>query len=420
MRRRIILWLAGSLSAGLQTSNAEIVATEKVYLSSACHSMQGVAVIAGHRLPSLLGTPLQQISLHTYSQGTLAPLIFQIDPKDSRGRYHIQATPTDQNQPDAAVLDKNDELVLRLRDSGQKIPPASEFVSLNTLVEIQLVDAESGITGWIYASSGNRRRPLPSDRFISYLPATDSVRSDLYFIGFSRQMPFLIDSFHWNLGKDQGRSPDISDTMKIRHRGLFLGFLPFERTQDDYSSKLVAVKAGPLRVIRRTSNRIRMLWTLKTPRLYVDYVMMTDGFIMDTVIDVPFNIGLFFSNIETLTTVDWNDDPQLPKLTIHAPDGVTSLAVDGRMSADERVFNTVNARQFAVSSSFGRLSVRLEMADDFPIRPWLFLRDDSTQADPPENRSGQFGNVGFRTTEWERIDSGEHHLTFRVCMYAPS
>ncbi len=420
MYKWTILILVCNLSTSLQVSSAQIVATEYVNLSAACPSMQGLAIVAGHRIPALLGTPLQRISLHSYSRGVLTPLTFQIDQKDSQGRYQIQAGPTDRQQANTKVLDENDELVFRLRDSGKKLPSASEFLSLNALIEIQVVDAQSGISGWIYASTGKWHRPPPSDSFIHYLPDTDTVRSGLYRIGFSQQLPFLIDRFHWSLGQDRGWSPNMGDTMKIRHRGLFLGFLPFERTQDDYSSRLEAVKDGPLRVIRRTSNRIRVLWTLKTPQLYVDYVMMPDGFIMDTIIDVPFDIGLFFDSVETLTTMDWNDDVQLPRMTVHGPDGVTSLAVDGLMSADELTFNTLNARQFALSSSYGRLFVRLDLADDFPIRPWLYLRDDSEQADPPENRGGQFGNVGFRTTEWERVGRGVHHLSFRVCMNSSS
>ena len=42
--------------------------------------------------------------------------------------------------------------------------------------------------------------------------------------------------------------------------------------------------------------------------------------------------------------MDWNDDPGLPTLTIHSPDGVNKLAVDGHMSAEKQAFNK---RRFA-------------------------------------------------------------------------
>jgi len=420
MNKKIFLLIACYLSAAFQITHAQIVATEKVQLSSACPSVQELAVVTASSVPALLGTPVQQISLHNYSRGSLSLLSFQIDQKDPQGRYLIKETTPGKPQSRSTVLDENDELVFRVVDSGKKLPAESELVELYSLVEIQVTDPNSGNSGWIYASISNRSKPPSSDKVIHYLPDTDSIRSRLYHIGFSKQLPFLVDTFHWKLDGNHAWSPDISDTMKIRHRGAFLGFIPFQRTQSDYSSRLVSVKEGPLRVIRRTSNRIRMLWELKTPALYVDYVMMPDGFIMDTIIDIPFNIGLFFSNVETLTTMDWNDDPDLPKLAIYPPDGVTKLAVDGRMSAEKKAFNIISARHFSVSSSFGDLSVRLDIPDGFPIQPWLYLRDDREEPDPPENQAGQFGNVGFRTTEWEQIDTEVHHLTFTICMRAAS
>ena len=420
MNKKIFLLIACCSSAPLQITHAQIIASEKVQISSACPSLQELAVVKGGSVPALLGTPVHQISLLNYSQGRLSPLSFQIDQKDPQGRYLIEETPPDGPRFRSAALDENDELVFRVTDSGKKLPGASEFTRLFSLVEIQITDPGSGISGWIYASISSRNRPVSSDNVIRYLPDTDSVRSELYHVGFSEQLPFLVDTFHWKLAGNHVWSPDISDTMKIRHRGTFLGFIPFQRTQNDYSSRLVSVKEGPLRIIRRTSNRIRMLWKLKTPTLYVDYVMMPDGFIMDTIIDIPFNIGLFFSNLETLTTMDWNDDPELPELTIHSPDGVTKLAVNGRMSADKQAFNTVNTRHLSVSSLFGELFIRLDIPEDFPIQPWLYLRDDIEEPDSPENHAGQFGNVGFRTTEWEQIDTEVHHLTFTICMRAAS
>ncbi|MGB5535681.1 MAG: hypothetical protein WBN08_07250, partial [Thiogranum sp.] len=336
MNRKNFLLIVCCLNAPLQITYGQIIATEKVQLSSPCPSAQELAVFTGSSVPALLGTPVQQISLLNYSQGQLSPLSFQIDQKDLQGRYQIEETPPGGPLSRSAALDENDELVFRIADSGNRLPGASELVRRYSLVELQVSDPNSGISGWIYASISSQHGPVSSGNVIRYLPDTDSVRSGLYHIGFSEKLPFLVDTFHWKLDGNHAWSPDISDTMKIRHRGTFLGFIPFQRTQSDYSSRLVSVKEGPLRIIRRTSNRIRMLWKLKTPTLYVDYVMMPDGFVMDTIIDIPFNIGLFFSNVETLTTMDWNDAPELPKLTIHSPDGVTELAVDGRMSADKQ------------------------------------------------------------------------------------
>jgi hypothetical protein len=40
--------------------------------------------------------------------------------------------------------------------------------------------------------------------------------------------------------------------------------------------------------------------------------------------------------------------------------------------------------------------------------------DDQALHDPPENIPGQFGNVGFLSTGWDRLDTTEHHLVISV------
>jgi hypothetical protein len=410
----MLFFVAACLTAALESTHAEIVTTEQVAISPTCSTTDGLAVVTGSQLRALAEVPIQHISLLKYSAQRLSAVTFQIDRKDPQGRYLIESAETSKQTAAGVILDENDELVFRAMDLGKKLPESSELVRSHSLVEIQVDVPNSGTHGWMYVSTSNHDTMPQSDTFIRYRPDTDSVTGRQYRIGFSERQPFLIDLFRWKLTGERGWSPDISDTMKIRHRGKFLGFLNFERTHADYSSKLVSVKQGPLRIIRRTSNRVRMLWKLKSPVLYVDYVMMPDGFVMDTVIDIPFNVGLFFSDVVTLTTMDWNDDPSLPDLSIHAPNG-DRLPVTGHMSADKRLFNTINSNQFAVSSPWGKLFVRLDIPDDFPIRPWLYLSDEITVADSPENHRGQFGNVGFRTTQWERVDSDIHHLKFTAC-----
>jgi len=204
--------------------------------------------------------------------------------------------------------------------------------------------------------------------------------------------------------------------MKIRHQGVMFGFISFKRSAKDYSSRLTRVKTGPLRVIRRTENHVRIVWQLKTPALYVDYVMMPDSFIMDTIVDIPFNLGLFFSDVETLTTVDWRSGPALPELTISSPAITANLVANGRMSDKKKHFNSVSDNRFSVHNAYGSIFVRLDIPDDFPIEPWLYLSDQADEPDPPENQAGQFGNVGYRTTGWENIDTEVHHLKFTTCM----
>jgi hypothetical protein len=159
-----------------------------------------------------------------------------------------------------------------------------------------------------------------------------------------------------------------------------------------------------------------MLWHLKTPSVYIDYVMMPAGFVMDTVIDIPFDVGLFFGRIETVASVDWDGDTALPRLTIYAPGHQQPLSIDGDMSREERDFNSLQLNKFGVTSSLGKMLVSLDIPPSVPLTSWLYLRDALEEADPPEERIGQFGNVGFRITGWEQINSQVQHVKFAVCL----
>ncbi len=380
---------------------------------SGCNSPEALAVLTAEELPALLGYPLEQIRLLRYQGQHLSPITLQIDQRDADGRYRLNDTPGPDER--GRLLGPNDEIVFRIADRSERRPPASTSAENMELAEIEVKDTGTGQTGWVYAGLSEAPVSAPPDKRITYDPVTDSVETDSYRIGFSRQYPFVIDSFHWPIAENRW-SRNVLDTMKIRHRGKMFGLLSFTRTTKDYSSRLVQVKTGPLRTIRRTENHVRVLWKLKTPALYVDYIMMPDSFVMDTIVDIPFNLGLLFSDVETLTTVDWRQAPGLPELTIRSPATTSRLVVDGKMSEEESRFNTIQDTRVSVHSSYGSAFLTLDIPEDFPIRPWLYINDQISVADPPETQPGQFGNFGYRTTGWENIDTEVHHLKFTTCM----
>ncbi|MFQ5643486.1 MAG: hypothetical protein ACE5FQ_07285 [Thiogranum sp.] len=380
--------------------------------ASNCPSPEALAVVRAENLPALSGKPVPQITLLHYRDGQLSPITSQIDQRDSEGRYLLENNAA---TGDPAKLGPDDEIVFRLSESAARLPAGTTGSTAASLVEVEVRDLQNRRAGWVYAGVSDHAAKASSGTHISYQAESDSAATGVYKIGFSSRHPFLVDSFQWRLGTTDW-SPNVLDAMKIRHQGLMFGFIPFRRTSRDYSSRLTRVKTGPLRIIRRTENNVRILWQLKTPALYVDYVMMPDSFIMDTIVDIPFNLGLFFSDVETLTTVDWRNGPALPQLMVRSPGITSGLVATGRMTEGKTRFNTISDTRFSVHSDYGVIFIQLDIPDDFPIQPWLYLNDRAEATDPPENQPGQFANVGYRTTGWENIDTEVHHLKFTACM----
>ena len=86
------------------------------------------------------------------------------------------------------------------------------------------------------------------------------------------------------------------------------------------------------------------------------------------------------------------------------------IPVNGRMTPDKKLFNRNAGQRFAIESSYGLALVSLEIEKNLPIAGRLYLQDDKMSVDEPENVPGQFGNIGFMTTGWEKVNASIHHL----------
>lgn len=414
--RLFLLWLVCVTGLVSQPTalQAELLASNLVTVASSCPSRLQPVVLTGQQLPALTGLPVPRLMLYRWSGTDMQPVVFQIDRRDEDDRYLFSAD-TDKQQAD---FDANDELVFIFSDAGQRLPSQSEEYRSGRFIELGIQNPGLQEQHWIYVSLSDSIVKPSGKKYISYYPDADSITTDLYRLGFSRQSPFLVDSFNWWDAPAKQWSLDLLDTMKIRHNGKLLGLIDFKRTQDDYSSRLTAIKRGPVRVIRRTENRVRVFLGLKTPVLMIDYVLAADGFVMDTTVDIPFSMGMFFSQIETLTTVDWKKQPGLTSMLVSNTQLSGDLQIDGAMTKQKQAFNKISDTGFKITSPSGVMQVSLDIPEDFPIKAFLYLRDVLNEPDPPETVEGQFGNVGFRTTGWEHIDSRVHHLRFTVCLYS--
>ncbi len=374
-------------------------------------------VLTGKDLPPLLNHPLKALALYALEAGELRPIPFQIDRRDGDGAFQIPAGDAEQAAEAEAMLDGNDEWVFMASDVGEKTAHLPEALGASGGAEIELRDPHTGRRGWVYGLVFPNGPPqaAPID-YVAYDRGRDAIESDTVRIGFSREKPFLIDTILWKESETRRYARNFTDTMKIRHRGRLLKALPFERTQGDYTSQVTAVKDGPVRVIRRTSNKVRVLWRLKTPTIVIDFIHYANAFFMDTRLDLPFKPGLFFSDVETVMSLDGRPDPDLPVTEVFTHSLREGVPIDGTMSDRKKLLNFSTDNALVLANTFGKILVSLEVERGSPIRARPYLMDDIGVADPPENIPGQFGNVGFLSTGWDRLDSAAHHLVVSVYM----
>jgi hypothetical protein len=412
--RRLIFMLLAIAVCSTPALAAETSPIPKISINVPLSSPYYPVILSGGEVKALLGAPASKIRAIARHGNALEAIPFQIDKRDAGGSYELAGNDAGKT----AMLGAADECAFMTADAGERIATMPEQYAQQPAVEIALVDPKSGEQKWVYLllAKNEQNPPAPGKRYVTYDATRDVIETHAYRIGFSSAHPFLVNSLQWHTGEANKWSPNLLYTMKVRHYGKLFGNIDFFRTQDDYVSRIAAVKAGPVRSIRRTINSVRVIGYLQSPSVTIDYVAYANGFQMDTTIDFPFPLGWFFSDIKTFTTIDWNDDPALPGLRIYGGGTHKSLAVDGHMTPEKDQFNKAAGQRFAVENTYGLLLVQLEMEKSLPVAARLTLLDDRTRADAPESVPGQYGNVGFLTTGWEKVGTSVHHLVFNALL----
>lgn len=370
-------------------------------------------VITGKELPTFINVPAARISAMSMRKDGVVSIPFQIDKRDRKGRYVL----SNKSNSLSTRLENNDECVFMATDAGDRIENYLVRFSQQQVVEVSIIDPQTDRRRWVYLveTKPDEQPAVMAPGYVHYDADKDSLETPAFKIGFSRSLPFLVNSLQWHADTSDKWTRNVADTMKIRHVGKLMG-QDFVRTHEDYNSQLIGVKKGPVRVIRRTLNTVRVVAFFRSPSVSIDYIVFSNGFQMDTTIDFPFPLNWFFSNVKTYTTVDWNDDPALPVTQIFQSSLSNGLAIDGKMTKEKEHFNQAGGQQFALQNAYGLLMTQLVVGKDLPIIANNFMRDDRSQAEPPENISGQFGNTGFISTNWEMVDTSTHHLWFNVLL----
>lgn len=397
-----------SASAGIPAESA----TDTVRIDSPISSPYYPVTVPGKMLPMLRGLPTARITLFAIHSSVAVLIPFQIDQRESNGQYRIDPA-LDDERPDREFTTA-DELVFMAADIGTTASAAATTWHLRTIAALTVGDGEARGTVYI-AVTDDGPAPRSAIDYVHYDASNDSISTTTYRIHFHADQPFLVSGLQWR--RSDGYGPNLIDTMKIRHRGKLFGKFDFLRTQADYRSTLTAVKDGPIRIIRRTTNRVRVLWALRSPGVDIDYIAYANHIVMDTTLDFPFRIGWFFKDVTTFASMDLAGTPGMH---VYNADGSDWLNMDGRMSAAKQHYNESRHKNFIMSDQDGMIVGTMHLTDRLPIVWHVLLVDDVTQPDPPESITGQFGNIGFFTSRWEMMDTDVHHLYYSFYLIPPA
>ena len=86
------------------------------------------------------------------------------------------------------------------------------------------------------------------------------------------------------------------------------------------------------------------------------------------------------------------------------------------MSAEKEKINASGDKALVVSSPDGEILVSMNLGRNLPVHYRVYILDDASRMDPPDNIPGQFGNMGFISTGWENLGDSVYQMIFSVYM----
>ncbi|MEW5944931.1 MAG: hypothetical protein AB1742_01905 [bacterium] len=381
-------------------------------------------IIEGNKLKNFIGTPIEKIRVYAESNGTLAPIPFQLDERKPDGDLTFPFGPHPSRDNDNGAFDANDELVFMSRDLGGRVSTDLFPAGTGKKAQVTVTDPLTGEKGWAYVLLFKNPPPRSKTDYVSCLNECEEIKALHYENAFAKDAKIGFDKLAiTKTGKGSGKN--MIDRLKIRaSTNTRLINLTISKNENDFTSALIAYIDGPVRVIRRTKNQMFLFWKIPTPASVIDNVYYYNFFLWPTVVDVPFDVGKLLKNCEFRVVTDGHSN-SMGRIFVNSnnPGGVV---MDGRMSDAEKNLDLSPYKWSVVygtsEGDTGAWMNRLVYDHSVEAQPMLFYVDDLSVKEPPEREPGYFGAIGYDLKNMETLKAGQWKLTsimYNIPVYRP-
>jgi hypothetical protein len=360
--------------------------------------------IAGSDLALFDGCPVEQLAVLACVDTACHPIPFQIDKRDPQGLWVLDRGPEPTAGQPQQALDSKDVLLFMAGDAGDRARRA-DLPAAQPAAEISLRDPLTGSVRWVYLLAFSQDAPRSTVSYVHYDPATDRARGGHVCLGFDHGVPSYLSTSDTGTGADAG----LLDRFKVRATATFLwGLIRVARNEDDLRTQFVAWREGPIRVIRRQRQWIRIGWGIRSPTFgsytyfYRDFAELPVG------LHLNFPPTYFFGNIVIRAFLDFRD---LRGWSVLAPSLHAPLLIDGHMTPEKEALNQLTDAWFALLGPQITLVEDLELGPSLAsVRRRLFYRESGPDSEPPEALPGEQPGIGYRLDRWEDVGAGAHQL----------
>jgi len=371
-----------------------------------------VVSIAGSELGLFDGCAVERLALLACKDNSgreiCEPVPFQIDEVDAQGHWVLDQGPQPNPEDPPEVLDANDRLLFMAGDAHDRVGRA-DLPPDTAAIEISVRDPLTGETDWAYFLAYRDRAPRSVRSYVAYDPATDRVRGQRVTLGFRHGVPGYLAVDGTDVLADGPAATSVLDRFKVRATATFLwGLIRFSRNEDDVTSEFVAWRQGPIRVIRRQRQWVRIGWGIHSPTFGSYTYFYRDSAELPVSLYLNFPPTYFFGDIEVRAFLDFRD---LRTWSVLVPDLSEPIAVDGVMTAQKERLNQLPGSWFALRGPHVTLVQMLDVGASLAsVRRRLVYNETSTPHDPPEEVPGEEPAIGYRLDRWEHVGAGAHQL----------
>jgi hypothetical protein len=356
-----------------------------------------VSTVTASTLGFWLGLPHQRVTLLACDR-FCRPIPWQLDERGSNGDLILDGGDLASADDPPGVVDANDEIVF-MTDDGGRAAKDGELPAAPCRLPLRIQRAEEA-DRWLYAMVYPSDAPRSERSYVGYDPLADTLTGDGIVLGFRERIPQLL-----LLPGAEEPGGNLLDRLKVRASARFLGFIPVQRNEGDLEAAEIGWRVGPVRVIRRQRQRIRVGWGIKSPRFIIDTYFHRSSATMPVVFRLNFPPTYFFGDIAVETVLDFRD---LRGWLVQAPAVQPPVEIGSLSGEAVRALNAEAADWFALIGPRAQLVQFLAVSASLaPLDKRLAFRA-APAAREPESVAGEMPGVGYVLRGWGGVDRGVH------------
>ena len=372
-------------------------------------------VISGSRLRQTQGWSVEKLRLMAFQGESIHAIPFQIDERTPAGDY-VMTRPDHSVDPGHGVLEPQDELVFMAKDAGEAGDPGTRITGAAAWDPIQLLDRQSGARGWVFlVAFAKDPPPLSPVSYMQYAEKADhdELITPYYTLHFPKDDVFFRKiMIHESAG---GNGRNFLDRIKMRSEvDLLGGVFKVGKTEENFVHRVLGVRAGPVRVIRQTETRIKLLLNLRSPAAIVNGCFYPCSFEFPSVLSLPFRMDLIAS--DAYFRQGWDLNRRALGMKFYSNLNREPVTLDGEMSLEETSLaaNPNNLEWALGTGESGTFLFFGVWNGTAPIKARLYYEDNLSRREPPEDEPGVM-SVAYRLENLLKL--GGEKYPFNIINY---